>query len=127
MRDRHEWEPIPIEEAVEMLVDAGIFTERQAEAYVAREIEQIPRQATAEKMGISVNTLDKRLGEARRKKEAAEATLEVIDELRHRPLPEECAECGDSLPGQWSTNGDREAVCLDCAGVDPEDASSREF
>lgn len=111
-----------VEEDIEQLADAGLLTERQAEAYVLRDIELVPRQAAADAMEISVNTLDKRLGEARRKVEQAEATLDALDSIRFEEFPDACSECGSPLGGRWSENEDGDAVCLDCAGIDVQEA-----
>jgi predicted DNA-binding protein (UPF0251 family) len=116
--ESHDWEAVPVEEAIDRIVTAGLLTERQAEAYVLREIESVPRQAAADHMKISVNTLDKRLGEARRKVEHAEETVNTIDNIRYRPIPEECPDCGKPLFGRWSTNETGTPVCLDCAAID---------
>lgn len=118
MSERREWEPVPIEEAIDRIASAGLLTERQAEAYVFRDIELTPRQATADHMEISVNTLDKRLGEARRKVENAEETLETINDIRHRSMPDECTDCGKALSDRWSADDDGKAICLDCAGLE---------
>lgn len=117
MSERREWESVPVESAIDRLATAGLLTERQAEAWVLRELEAVPRPEAADEMGISVNTLDNRLGEARRKIEEAEATVRVVEELRHRPLPTHCEECGDALDGPFTVfNG--EPFCLDCADID---------
>lgn len=122
MSDRPEWEQIPFDEALEMLTDCDLLTERQAEAWLHRDVEHDPRDLVAEHMDISPNTLDDRLSEARNKIESAEETLDVIDEIRNRPIPERCAECDVSLPGYWSTNDEGEAICFDCAGIDESEA-----
>lgn len=72
------------EEEIEMLVDAGLLTERQAEAYVYREVELTPREAAADAMGIKPTTLDDYRTDAVAKVAAAEATLEAIEEIRHQ-------------------------------------------
>lgn len=104
-----------VDDAIERLAGAGLLTERQAEAYVLRDVELVPRSAAAESMGISVNTLDKRLSEARGKTEAAESTTEALQSIQSEDLPTECEECGDALGGRFSERDDGEAVCLDCA------------
>ena len=118
MSGRADWESVAPAEAVSRLAACGLLSERQAEAYVLREIEAIPRPEAADRMEISVNTLDSRLAEARQKVESAEATIEEIEAIRHRPLPDECADCGATLGGRWSESGAGEAICLDCAGID---------
>lgn len=126
MSERHVWEPIPVDEAIEQLVDAAstggetadLLTERQAQAFVLRDVEAVPRAEAAEQMGIGKSGLDNQLYRARRKVEAAEDLLETIDSIRHRPLPDECADCGGALGTTFSANDDGEPICLDCAGVD---------
>lgn len=74
-------------EDVATLTAAGLLTERQAEAYVLRDIEQVARKPTAEHMGVSVNVLDKHLRAARDKVEQAEATVEAVEAIRSAELP----------------------------------------
>lgn len=105
---------------IEQLVDSGLLAERQAEAYILREIEAVPRQAAADSMEISVNTLDNALGKARSKIETAEDTLDVIDDLRHDELPSSCSACGSTLGGRW-VGGDDGPLCLSCSDLDPEE------
>lgn len=122
--DRPEWEPVPIEEAVERLADIGHLGDRQAAVYVRRNIEAEPRRSVAQALGISPSTVDSTLQRAREKVEQAERTVEAIDALRHRPLPEECAECGATLGGTWATDEDDRPLCLNCAEVDPSQVDS---
>lgn len=114
-----------IEDSIEQLADAGLLTERQAEAFILREIEACPRQATAEQMGISVNTLDNTLGRARKLVDQAEATAAAVEEIRHEDLPSKCDDCGSTLGGSWTTDADGNAICFSCAGVDPAEAMGR--
>lgn len=107
-----------MEDDIQQLVDAGLMSERQAEAWVLRDLELVPRPAVAESMGISVNTLDKRLREARDKVEAAEATVEAVRDLRHEEIPSECDECGSALAGQWAETDHGQVLCPECAGVE---------
>lgn len=72
------------EEEVDALVTAGLLTERQAEAFVHREVELTPRWAAAEEMGITVSTLDDYVGDAKRKVEAARETVEAVDSIRNQ-------------------------------------------
>lgn len=124
MSERRRWGPVPVEEAIHRIASCDLLTERQAEAYVLRDIEAVPRSEAADRMGISVNTLDNRLAEARRKVEEAEETIETIEDIRYRPLPERCQECGSALGGQFSQNEDGEPICLDCAGIDASELPS---
>lgn len=109
--------------AAEELSDAGLVTERQALAYVLRDVEAVPREEAAESMGISPSTLDTLLAKARRKVSAARATADAVDSIRFEAFPTHCSECGGQLPGQWVTGEDGEERCLDCAGIDESDAS----
>lgn len=109
-----------LEDDVQGLVDAGLLTERQAEAYVLRDVEAVPRGAAAEMMGISPNTLDDRIAEARRKVKAAEATLDTLEDIRHEEFPSECAICESTLGGRWTRDSDDRPVCLSCAGIEEE-------
>ena len=72
------------DEEIDLLVDAGLLTERQAAAYVMREVELVPREAVAVSMGIAVSTLDDYRADAIRKVEAAEATVEAVREIRYQ-------------------------------------------
>jgi len=72
------------EEEVDALATAGLLTERQARAYVHREVELTPRRAAAEDMGITVSTLDDYRREAVGKVETAEATAEALDTIRNQ-------------------------------------------
>jgi hypothetical protein len=111
-----------VEAAVEQLAGAGLLTERQAQAYVLREIEAVPRDGAAQWMGVATGTMDDYRRDAVDKIEAAEATLDVIDDLRVEELPDECSRCGDPLGGAWTTTDDGSALCLDCGGIDRNDA-----
>jgi len=113
-----------VESDTEQLADAGLLTERQAEAFVLRDIEACPRQATADEMGISVNTLDNTLSTARKKVRQAEATVDAVEKARHEDLPSTCGNCGDSLGGSWTVIDD-DPHCFDCAGIDPAEAMGR--
>lgn len=108
-------------EAIEKLVEAGLLTERQAQAYVYRDIDPTPRHAVAEMLGISVNVLDKHLSTAREKVDEAEATVDALEAIRHPDFPDECSVCSSTLGGQWALNEDDDPVCLECADVDPDD------
>lgn len=104
-------------EAISALADAGLLTDRQAEAYVRREIELEPRHAVAEHMDISPSTLDDHRSKAVEQVEAARETLAVLDQYRSPALPDECEDCGATLGGRWFEDGDGRALCQECAGV----------
>jgi len=73
-----------VEEEIEMLADAGLLTERQAEAYVQRRIEATPGYAVADELGISQSTLSDYVSDAEAKIEAAEATIEALEAIRNQ-------------------------------------------
>ena len=109
-----------VDDDIDRLVEAGLLTERLATAYVLREIEAVPRDAAAESMGISVNTLDNQLRRARDIVDEAHETTAVVEHLKHPPLPSSCDKCGTTLGGRW-TEEDGRPICLDCAGIDPDE------
>lgn len=107
-----------IDGAIGELADADLLTRRQAEAFVYRDIEVVPREAAADAMGVSPSTLDKQLRSARDKVAAAESTLEAIQDLRHAETPTNCSECGATLGGAWVETDDGATVCRGCSDVD---------
>lgn len=70
------------DEAVELLVDAGLLTEQQAEAFVRRCIEAEPGYAVAEHMGIGESAVSDYKSTAEDKIEAAEQTLDALEKIR---------------------------------------------
>ena len=108
------------DEDIQRLVDEGLLAERQAEAFVLRDVEDLSRGDAAERMGVAQSTLDNTLRAAREKIDAAEATLAIIEELQ-RP-PSRCVECGEVLGTSW-VGGDDGPLCFECAGVDPSAAT----
>lgn len=107
-------------EAISALADAGLLTDRQAEAFVRRELELDPRDAVAEHMGISPSTLDEHRAKAIEQIDAARDTIAIVEHYRSPALPDDCEECGEALGGRWAEDGDGRALCLECAGVDPD-------
>lgn len=71
-----------VAEEIEMLADAGLLTERQAEAYVRRRIELEPGWAVAEHMDISESTLSGYISDAEDKIEEARETIDALGEIR---------------------------------------------
>jgi len=61
------------------LASDGLLTERQALAYVCRDVEGLDRARAAEVMGCSVNVVDKHLRAARDKLSSAVDTIERFD------------------------------------------------
>jgi len=76
------------DEEIQLLVDAGLLTERQAQAYIYREVELVPRAAAADEMGITLSTLDDYRADAEDKIEAARETLDALEEIRYQ-VPED--------------------------------------
>ncbi|ALJ99707.1 hypothetical protein BGV91_gp44 [Haloarcula californiae icosahedral virus 1] len=62
------------------LAKPGLLTDRQALAYVLRDVEGVGRQEAADRLGCSVSNLDTLLGRARTNLDDARATLEVLQE-----------------------------------------------
>jgi predicted DNA-binding protein YlxM (UPF0122 family) len=104
-----------IQEEVEMLVDAGLLTERQAQAYVYRYVEQLPLEDAADQLGLATSTVSNYAGDAAEKIDAAEATLDALEEVD--TIPKECADCGATLGGRYVTAGDGRPLCLECGDV----------
>jgi len=115
---RPEWREVPPEVAIDRLATAGLLTERQAEAYVWRRIESQPGYVVADLMDINESTLSDYVSDAEEKVEAAEETVEQLKEIRHRPIPDECSDCGAALGGRFATDDEDNPLCLDCAGAD---------
>jgi DNA-directed RNA polymerase specialized sigma24 family protein len=78
---------LTFEEEVDALATPELLTERQAEAFVLREVELVPRHEAAESMDVTVSTLDDRRGEAVRKIDAARETIDALDAVRDQ-LPD---------------------------------------
>ena len=76
-----------VEEEIEMLADAGLLTERQAEAYVQRRVEATPGYAVAEEMGITEPTVSEYVSDAEDKIGAARETLDALGEIRRQAPP----------------------------------------
>jgi len=125
MPDPDEWFADPTypkpDEVIAALVDAGLLTERQAEAYVRRVIEMERREAVAEYMDISTSTLDDHRGAAKEQIAAARETIEILDAYRNPALPDACEECGATLGGRWIETDSGTVLCPDCSDVDAEE------
>lgn len=78
--EQHEVGP-SVRDAARRLSDAGLLSDRQAVAYVLREVERVERPLAAEKMGVAVSTLDNQLTDARNKVSAARQTLDLLADL----------------------------------------------
>ncbi len=113
------------EDMIEEIADAGLLTEKQAVAYLGREIDHSSRRQIADYLDISPNTLDKHIRTAKDKVEAAEETLELIEEYEQRRYPsppDECSECGGAIAGMYVTTEDGDALCSECADIDVDSA-----
>jgi len=73
-----------VEEEIEMLVDAGLLTERQAEAFVHRRVELTPGYAVADHMDISEPTLSGYVSDAEQKIETARKTLDALEKIKYQ-------------------------------------------
>lgn len=94
------------------LADTKIFTERQAEVYVSRELEAVPRQELAENLGYdNVSSLDTVHQGAKRNASDAEWVIELLDHYRSPPMPEECDECGAVIAGRWIETDSGDVYC----------------
>lgn len=69
------------EYAIEQLAELKTLNRTQAEAYVLREIERVPREKAADRLDISKSALDNRVQTAKRRLRNAEETLELIEDL----------------------------------------------
>jgi len=67
------------------LAAPGVLTERQALAYVLRDVEGVPREETADRLKCSESNLDTLLGRARSNVDDAAATLSVLHRLDSTP------------------------------------------
>jgi len=67
------------------LAAPGILTERQALAYVLRDVEGVPREEAADRLECSESNLDTLLGRARSNVDDAAATLSVLHGLDSTP------------------------------------------
>lgn len=74
-------EPSSMTECVNVLTEQGLLTERQAQAYVEREVFDIGRHAAADGMEISESTLDDYVRDAKEKILRAEATVDAVEKV----------------------------------------------
>lgn len=75
---------LSVEEEIDILATAGLLTERQAEAFVYREVELVPRPEAAEAMGIQISTLDNYVRAAKEKVVKAQETANAVEQIRHQ-------------------------------------------
>ena len=71
-----------VEEEIGLLADAGLLTERQAEAYVLRRVEATPGYAVAEQMDVSESAVSDYVSAAEEKIANARDTLQALENIR---------------------------------------------
>jgi DNA-binding CsgD family transcriptional regulator len=98
--------------AVDRLSSTSL-TERQAEAYILREVEGCSREETAERMGISTSAVDQHLSAARGKVGDAHRLLSVLEGVRSEDR-HVCKECGDEIEGEYVAPFDGGRLCAGC-------------
>ena len=104
---------------VEALTSPGLLTEKQALAYVLRDVNGLSREQAAEVMGVSVSTQDTHATEARRKVGKARAVATVVEDLRDDETTR-CDGCGTmTLPDERTEHRPQQraytvAYCDDC-------------
>ncbi|AFH22629.1 hypothetical protein OSG_eHP31_00085 [environmental Halophage eHP-31] len=108
--------PLTPAEEIDLLADAGLLTERQAEVYVLRRVEATPRSAVADELCIAEQTVSNTATRAQEIIDEAEATLDALEKIRDQ-TPDDCSECGATLGGRYITDNRGEAFCLSCADV----------
>lgn len=99
----------------EDLESMGLLTERQAQAYLLRDVYGFDRSTSAEEMGVSESRVDNALREAHSKITSAKTTMNVIERVNERVdfSLDQCAKCGESMDRFTFQRG--RPVCLDCA------------
>jgi DNA-directed RNA polymerase specialized sigma24 family protein len=75
---------LSVEEEIDALATAGLLTERQAQAFVYREVELVPRPEAAKAMDIKPSTLDNYVADAKEKVIAAQETAEAVEKIRYQ-------------------------------------------
>lgn len=73
-----------IAEETELLAEAGLLTERQAEAFVRRRVEAEPGFAVADAMGIGESAVSDYVADAEAKLETARETLDALEAIRNQ-------------------------------------------
>lgn len=110
MNDVHE----ALREA-ERLESMGLLTERQAQAYLLRDVYGFDRRTAADEMGVSPSRVDNARRDAHSKIAAAKTTMNMIERVNERIdfSLEQCAECGEPMDEFTFQRG--RPICLDCA------------
>lgn len=98
-----------VEEEIELLVDAGLLTEREAEVYVLRSVEGTPGYAVADELDISEQRVSDAKRQAEDKVESARETLEALGEIRYQIPDEHSMPAPDADGVQRLIEADRDA------------------
>jgi len=100
------------------VAEAGLLTEREAQAWVLVEVHGWDVPAAADEMSVSESRVYNARSAASDDLDAARETLQLLDRLGAGDglSPAVCAGCGDGL-SSW-TVADGHVVCPDCAGID---------
>jgi len=72
---------LSFDDLVAHVAQDSLLTQRQAQAYVARDLADLGREETADRLGISPNVVDDHIAIARRKVKQARETVERLDEI----------------------------------------------
>lgn len=102
------------------LAEAGLLTEREAQAHVLTRVYDWPVERAAAAMDVSNSRVYNARDAAETDIEAARETLDMLGELKSEEptwTPTHCAECGDGLDDWTVTDG--HVVCPDCADIEP--------
>lgn len=100
------------------LAEAGLVTDREAQAYVLVNVHGWDVDRAADALGVGESRVYAARQAAEERLAAAEETQALLNELRAGDadlLPSTCARCGDGLDEWTVSEGD--VVCLNCAGV----------
>jgi transcriptional regulator len=101
-----------VEEEIEMLIDAGLLTEREAEVFVLRSVEGTPGYAVSDDLEISDSRVSDAKTQAETKIENARATLKALKEIRYQtPLLVACSACGEEY------NLEAKDRCPECGSI----------
>jgi predicted DNA-binding protein YlxM (UPF0122 family) len=100
------------------IADAGLLTEREAQAWVLLEVYDWSAGRAAEAMQVSKSRVYNARKQAQDDIQSARRTLNLLDRLSDDETlsPRFCAECGDAL-SNW-TVADGQVVCPSCAEAD---------
>ena len=112
-------------ELVDALHDTGLLTEKEASAFVYKEIECQPinvgGEVTIPHEFENICEFNSCLRHARETVGQAIWIYELIDAYRFPDFPEECTECGRSLGGTWVELSEEPGFfCRECGDLDAD-------